>query len=52
MFVANIMEKRLDGFSWNFQDMSGPTRLIIRLFYDWLDRSTVSKLGAAECLLE
>ena len=30
VIVGNIMETRADGFSWNFHEMSGTTKEIIR----------------------
>ena len=29
VFVCNIMEKRVNGFSWNFYEMSGTTQEMI-----------------------
>ena len=56
VFASNIMEKQVNGFSWNFQDMSEVTQQNIwldcfmhltRLFHAWLYCSTVPILGLA-----
>ena len=51
VFVSNILEKKVNGFSWNFHEIPGTIQNIVRLFHAWLDCFTVLHLGAGECLL-
>ena len=44
VFVYNIMEKRMNRFSWNFYETSGMTQEIVSRFHTWLERLTVSHL--------
>ena len=54
MIVGNTLEKRTNGFSWNFHwNVGDDTRIkwLARQFHAWLDCFTVSHLGVAACLL-
>ena len=51
VIVSTIKEKRMNGFSLIFHDISGTTQKIDRLFHAWLDCFMVSHLGAGVCLL-
>ena len=48
VFVSNIMEKRVNEFTWHFHDML-ETQWFARLFQGQLDCFTVPKLGVASC---
>ena len=51
VFVCNITQKRVNGFSWNFYETSGMTKKIATLFHTCLNCFTVFHLGAPDVFL-